>query len=128
MQLNDPFGRVSRRQQQAYASLRSQLRQQGMHTSAGARAARDKLGRTTLHLALIVAVLFGAVAVLFPALQGAAVVTAALVLVWLTSSYLQTRAHLNNYLDELVDAERRGAHDPRPEPTSEEERHENTND
>ena len=120
VQLNDPFGRVSRRQQQAYAMFRDQLRQQGVDTPLKVRLARTKLGDTALQMTLVVCVLFGGMAVFFPALQGMAVVVACLVLVWLASSFLQTRAHLNNYLNELADAERRARQDPPSPPISQE--------
>lgn len=114
VQLNDPFGRVSRRQQQAYVGFRKQLRQQGIDSASKVRSARTGLTRTTLRLTLLIAALFGGTAMLFPGLKGVTLVTAGLVLVWLASSFLQTRAHLNNYLNEMIDAEQ---HDRRDQPT-----------
>ncbi len=104
MSLNDPFGRVSRRQRDAYRQFREQLRQQDIRTAAAVRQARRNLLQTSLRLLAVVvgaAVLGG---ILFPAASAMIAVTAVLVLLWLGSSYLQTRNYLNIYARELSDA------------------------
>ena len=100
MQLNDPFGRVSRRRQQAYAVLRAQLEAQGIKDNAGIQAFATDTRKTALRLAALVigvALLFG---VLFPNAIGVITVVGGLILVWLFTSYLQTRMLLRRYRNE----------------------------
>ncbi len=104
MSLNDPFGRVSRRQQKAYQQFREQLRQQDVLTPAAVQQAQRHLHQTSLRL---LAITVGAAAIagmLFPELRALIAVTAVLVLLWLGSSYLQTRGYLNAYAREINDA------------------------
>lgn len=113
MSLNDPFGRVSRRQQDAYRQFREQLRQQDVLTPVAVRQAGRHLHQTSLRLLAIVVVAAALGGILFPAMRAVITVTAVLLLLWLGSSYLQTRSYLNRYARELGDA---GAPDARHNP------------
>ena len=113
MSLNDPFGRVSRRQNDAYRRLRDQLRQQGIVTPPAVRQAQHRLRQTSLRLLAIIIAAAALGGVLFPDLRAVIAVTIALVLLWLGSSYLQTRTHLNTYLRAVSDAgSRETRHNP----------------
>ena len=104
MSLNDPFGRVSRRQKHAYRQFREQLRQQDVVTPGAVQQAKRHLHQTSLRLVAIVVVAAAIGGILFLELRALITVTAVLVLLWLGSSYLQTRGHLNTYARELSDA------------------------
>ena len=100
IQLNDPFGRVSRRRRQAYTVLRAQLQAQGIKDNADIQAFAAGTRKTALRLAALVigvALLFG---VLFPSAIGIITVLSGLILLWLFSSYLQTRTLLRRYRNE----------------------------
>lgn len=102
MSLNDPFGRVSRRREQAYAEFREQLRAQDVLTVEAVRTTQARLSRTSLSLAAIVlgAVVLGGL--LFSALRPMLLVLGGLLLVWLGSSFVLTRAQLSRYRMELA--------------------------
>jgi ABC-type xylose transport system permease subunit len=101
MSLNDPFGRVSRRQEYAYRQCREQLREHGIDDPEAARQRAREVGRTLLMLVLIVTLAGTVAAVLFPDQRTVIAVVAALLLLWLASSFLQTRTCLTRYLNEL---------------------------
>ena len=104
MSLNDPFGRVSRRQKTAYHRLSEQLRQQGVLTPSAVHRAQRNLRQTGLRLLAVIVVAAVVGGLLFPEMQALIALTGALVLLWLGTSYLQTRNHLNTYARELGDA------------------------
>ncbi|MCB1772516.1 MAG: hypothetical protein KDI88_02785 [Gammaproteobacteria bacterium] len=95
MTLNDPFGRNARRQERRYAQFRRQLLAQGCRTDE----ALDAFGRRVDSMAAgIVAALASACLLtwwLLPAAVAVVMILAAVALVWLASSYLQTRSLLN---------------------------------
>ncbi|MDJ0740051.1 MAG: hypothetical protein QNJ91_10055 [Gammaproteobacteria bacterium] len=105
MSLNDPFGRVARRQEAAYLALREQLRQQGVATEQAAHAARRRLQQTGLRVAAIVIGIALLAAMLAPGLRAVIGILTLLILVWLASSFVQTRAHLSRYQRELSAAQ-----------------------
>jgi hypothetical protein len=107
--LNDPFGRVSRRQRQAYRLFREQLREQGVTTTPAVGVAQQHLRRTGLRLLVIIIGAAIVMGILFPTLRTPIAVTASLLLLWVLSSYLQTRNHLTTYARELNGAGSRDA-------------------
>jgi len=100
VKLNDPFGRVSRRQQQTYAALCARLKQQGVNdiTSVHTFVARVR----TLALGSVIGVIAVTLILtaLLPTLGGLIGVLGALALIWLLTSYLQTRMYLRRYINE----------------------------
>lgn len=101
MSLNDPFGRVSRRQRRAYAQLRTQLLDAGVRDADAVAATSRNIRDTVVKLALVIAAATLGLVVLFPQSRGTVLMLAALALLWLAANYLQTRGHLRHYLREI---------------------------
>lgn len=89
--------------------FREQLRQQGVKTTQAVVEARHHLRRTGIRLLVIIVGAAIAIGILFPSMRAPIATTALLLLLWVGSSYLQTRRHLNAYARELNDAESRDA-------------------
>lgn len=107
MKLNDPFGRVSRRNLDRYAALRARLLDEGIRDTAKVRRFRQNMTATLLRLVALVSVCSAAVALPFPAARGPALLCGALALLWLIVGYAQTRLYLARYLrEECSDAGR----------------------
>lgn len=101
MDLNDPFHRVARRRQAAYRSVAAQLHEAIGEDRAALVALIERARRTAWQLALGLVAIAVALAWLAPAARWPALVTCGLLLVWLATSYLQTRAHMKAYLQHL---------------------------
>lgn len=101
MSLNDPFGRVSRRRQHAYGKFREQLYAQGVATTEALDRAKAGLDRTAGTLTGLIIAATTASTLWFSTARGVLLVCGCLSLLWLGTSYLQTRAHLNRYRYEL---------------------------
>jgi len=100
MKLNDPFGRVARRDRAQYSALRSRLQEAKIHDAQGLQGFTDNVRTTLLRLlAVVLAVAAGAV-LLFPAASGLIMLLGALAMLWLGVSYVQTRLYLRRYLRE----------------------------
>jgi hypothetical protein len=100
MKLNDPFGRVGRRQSQAYASLSTQWHQQGVRDAAAVAQVAQTMRRSAgAWIAIILG--SGALAMLlFAGLRGMILVLGGLALLWIAVGWLQTRLYLQRYLRE----------------------------
>ena len=100
MKLNDPFGRVARRDRDRYAALRERLRQAQV---CDAGAVRVFMRNITITLGRLVAVIVGVAlgaSLLFPSAKNVIIMLSALVLLWLAVGYVQTRLYLERYLRE----------------------------
>ena len=102
MSLNDPFGRVSRRQAQAYSACREQLRTSGITSIDQVTAQVHRLGRNLLGLTGVVALVAIMAGWLFPSQRTWVGVVTTLVLLLLGSGFVQTRACLARYRNELA--------------------------
>jgi len=103
VKLNDPFGRVARRDQGQYATFKQQLRQAHVTTADGVRTFAHNASTTMLRLVVVTAGGTTLMGLLFPAARGLAAAVAALVLIWLAASYVKTRLYLARYLREECD-------------------------
>lgn len=97
MDLNDPFGRVSRRNQQSYQLFKRHLQQHGITDS-------HRLGefskRATYMLLKLLGLLFGTLGLLilvFPTALPALMLLCGTAALWGLARYLQTRLYLNRY-------------------------------
>lgn len=101
MNLNDPFGRVARKNRRGYQALRAQLQEAGVTDvqalSGVVRQSRQSMTRLVAGLLGVAAV----AALIFPGLATAVSLVAAMLLIGVIASYLQVRAHLNRYRNEL---------------------------
>jgi len=98
LKLNDPFRRVSDRNEAGYRTLRDRLRQEGIQDR---EAVGNATANMTATLVKSLALLFGlsmVVALFFPSFRIALLGINILVLLWASAAYLKTRMHLKRYL------------------------------
>lgn len=100
MKLNDPFGRVSRRNEASYRSLRDRLQQEGIRDSQALRRVTANMTATIVKSLVLLFGLSVALGLFFPPLRIALFGIYVLVLLWVAVVYLKTRVHLNRYLQE----------------------------
>lgn len=100
MKLNDPFGRVSKKNQRNYQSLRDRLRQEEIRDPAAIARFTTNMTGTAARLAMIIFGASMALAVFFPELLATLLTLDALVLLWIAVGYIQTRLHLKRYIRE----------------------------
>jgi hypothetical protein len=102
VKLSDPFGRVSRRDQQRYLSLEQRLREQGVCDDAALRQFTRRMTRTMALLVTGILAVAAALALAFPASRGLVSLLGVLVFVWLAAGYAQTRLYLKRYRREQL--------------------------
>ncbi len=102
VKLNDPFGRVSRRDRQRYSTFEQRLRQQGVGDSAALRQFTRRMTRTMIRLAAGILAVAAVLALAFPASRGLVSLLGVLILVWLAAGYAQTRLYLKRYRREQL--------------------------
>ena len=105
MNINDPFGRMAKRHQTGYESVRATLQQAGIDTP---QAAREIIRRTNIRSAKIVGFCLLAlllIAMLLPKLLPVALAIAFLILVWITTWVINGRRYIKRYIDEALDPE-----------------------
>lgn len=100
MKLNDPFGRVSNRNQRNYQSLRDRLHQEGIQDTEAVAAFTRNVTGTAVKLLLLLFGISLALAVFFPQFRAVLIALNLLVLLWVCAVYFQTRMHLKRYLRE----------------------------
>ncbi|HPQ25896.1 MAG TPA: hypothetical protein PLY75_13245 [Gammaproteobacteria bacterium] len=100
MQLNDPFGRVSRNNQRAYTALRQRLRQEGVGDAAAVARVRKNIARTALRIAAIGLGVLLCLIWAFPQSRGPLAALGVLALAWFAVNYLLTSTYLRRYLRE----------------------------
>ncbi len=98
MKLNDPFGRVNRRQHSAYLVLRDRLLSQGVLDTAAAAGIATHMSRTALWLVLATVLVGSVIALVIPGLSGVSVVLGILMLAWIGVHFFQARMHLKRYV------------------------------
>lgn len=112
MKLNDPFGRVGRRQEAGYAALKAQLEAGGIDQVTALDAVAQRMTRTAFLFMAIVIVVTLLAALLIPPWRGVVGAFGAVALLWLGTTLFRTRMHLRRYRREL----RLSATDPRADP------------
>lgn len=95
--------------------FREQLVGQDVLSDNAVRAVQQRLNRTAGTLAMLIVGVAAVGMALFAAARGVLAIVAILLLAWLGSSYVQTRAHLSRYRRDLI-AVPRDASDPPPDP------------
>jgi len=103
LKLNDPFGRVSKRNQRDYASLRDRFRQEGIRDAQGVKRIAENMTATAVRVVLLVLGISIAAALFFPQALAILVALNVLILLWGLSVYLKTRLHLKRYVREECD-------------------------
>ena len=97
VKLNDPFGRVSRREQHRYKILEQRLRDEGVLDADSLQRFTRGATATILKLSAMILVLSATLALVFPGLRSLLLVLDVLLLLWLSAGYLQTRLYLKRY-------------------------------
>jgi hypothetical protein len=100
LSLNDPFGRVARKNARAYGGLRERLRQQGVRSRDDVDAFVRGITATALKITLVLLAVWLAASVVFPQLTALSAVFVLAVLAWIAAGYLQTRLMLRRYVRE----------------------------
>ena len=101
MKLNDPFGRVGRREQAGYAAVKSQLLAEGVSSLDALNASTQRITRSLVLFAFLVIAISALAASTVPAWRGLIGVFAALSLIWIGTTYVRTRLHLKRFREEL---------------------------
>jgi hypothetical protein len=100
MALNDPFGRHTRRNHRQYEMFREKLTQQGIDDTTGLDRFARRVSTMARNLAVMATVTAAAAASIMPGIAAPIAVAAAIVLIWLGTSYLQTHAMIRRYREE----------------------------
>ena len=100
MKLNDPFGRVSKKNLRNYQSLRDRLRREDIRDPAAIARFTANMTGTAVRLAMIVLGVSMALAIFFPKLFATLLALDVMVLLWISVGYIQTRMHLKRYIRE----------------------------
>lgn len=98
MKINDPFGRVNRRQHSAYLVLRDRLRAQGVQDATAAAGVARHMSRTAMWLVLATVLIGAMIAFAIPGLSGIVTVLGTLLLAWIGVHFFQARMHLKRYV------------------------------
>jgi hypothetical protein len=105
MNINDPFGRLAKRHQTGYESIRASLQQAGINTP---QAAREIIRKTNIRSLKIVGSCLLAlllIAALLPKMLPVALGIAFLILVWITTWVINGRRYIKRYIDEDLNPE-----------------------
>lgn len=100
MKLNDPFGRMERRHQVGYESMRDSLRRGGVLTAQAAEEVLRKSKKRALKFLGAGVVVSLLVIILLPKALPWAVCLALLWLVWVVNSTLNGQRYIRRYIDE----------------------------
>lgn len=102
MNLNDPFGRLQRRDQAGYEELRAKLRDSGIDTAEAARKVMTDTGRRVLGFGAVVVLAALLFAGLVPRLAPVTLALALLLLVIAGNALIKGRRYLRRYIAEEV--------------------------
>ena len=103
MKLNDPFGRVSRREQHRYKTLEQRLRDESVLDAGSLQRFTRRATATVLKLTAAILALSATLALVFPGLRSLLLLLDILLLLGLSAGYLQTRLYLRRYRRENFD-------------------------
>jgi len=107
MRLNDPFGRLERRHQQGYETMRKTLQEADIRTPQAARALAREAGRraaAVLTLGLLCLLLLAGLA---PKTAPLALAFGVFLAVWVISSTLNGRRYIRRYIEEELEGSNR---------------------
>lgn len=101
MKLNDPFGRVGRRQEAGYAAMKSQLLAEGINEVSALDAVTQRITRVASLFIAIVIVVTLLMAMFVPPWRGIIGIFGGVAVLWLGTTLIRTRMHLRRYRREL---------------------------
>ncbi len=99
--LNDPFGRVGRRQAKSYESLKTHLLAEGISSIEALNETQRRIKRFTWMLVAIVLCVTLLIGLAVPPWRILVAVFGGLALTWLGTTALRTQLHLKRYRREL---------------------------
>jgi uncharacterized membrane protein len=107
MKLNDPFGRMERRHQMAYATMCDAMRRGGIDTEQAAHELIQQARSRALKFLGIGTLLLLLVALLVPKAMPLILGLAVLLIVWTINSTMNGRRYILRYIDEELKKNRR---------------------
>lgn len=102
MKLNDPFGRMARRNEREYESLAKSLQEAGMTDPAQAEQLLTKLDKRTRTGLTIIVPAAAILALLFPAYWMFTAAFALLICIWLVKTTQKARLYIRRYVAEYL--------------------------
>ena len=102
MNLNDPFGRVARREQQEYESLRDSLKESGVNSRSDADVILERIRARGTKIVTVIAIITLLVALLYPGALTVSLIFAGLALLWVFKMTKNARQHIQRYIDEEI--------------------------
>ncbi|MCW8905783.1 MAG: hypothetical protein OQL28_00910 [Sedimenticola sp.] len=100
MKLNDPFGRVERRKENSYQSLRQSLLESGVDRREAAEALLKGMLKRALIGALVLLSLVAILVLLLPQSRAAILLVGLVILLWLLASTLNAYGLIRRYIAE----------------------------
>lgn len=100
MKMNDPFGRVTQRQEGQYASLKETLKRTGVDNEETAKLCLKSMLVNAARLALVIVVATIVAVLLLPKMKPIALTFAGLALFWVVTSSLNGRRFVKRYMKE----------------------------
>ncbi len=100
MKLSDPFGRMARRQQQAYETMRDSLRAAGINTPERAREVILQARQRVIKFVLICLAVLLLVTAFAPNLWLLTTCFAIFLVVWATKAAVSGQGYVQRYIDE----------------------------
>lgn len=102
MNLNDPFGRVARREQQEYESLRDSLKESGVNSRSDADVILERIQARGTKIVTVIAIITLLVALLFPDAHTITLIFSGLALLWVFKMTKNARQHIQRYIEEEI--------------------------
>jgi hypothetical protein len=102
MNLNDPFGRVARREQQEYESLRVSLKESGVISRGDVDVVLERIQARGIKIVTAIVIITVLVAVLYPSALTISLIFSGLALLWVFKMTKNARQHIQRYIDEEI--------------------------
>ena len=102
MNINDPFGRMARREEKEYESLCAALRSEGIDSRAKAEAVLARIRRRALNAVAAVLIVALVAGILFPELKILSIITAVIIVFWVLRTTANGRRHVGRYIQEIL--------------------------
>jgi len=104
LKLNDPFGRVERRKENSYQSLRQSLVESGVVRKEAAEALLKGMLKRALVGTLVLLLLVASLVLLLPQSRAVILLVGLVILLWLLASTLNAYGFIRRYIAEELSA------------------------
>jgi hypothetical protein len=102
MNLNDPFGRVARREQQEYESLRASLKESGVNSRGDVDVVLERIQMRGTKIVAVIAIITLLLTLLYPGALTITLIFSGLSLLWVFKMTKNARQHIQRYIDEEI--------------------------